>query len=100
MTVRAIIGSFKALRGYADFDTTKRAEGVPEQEGVEEKSKPSRENGPKIPNLKLGYTINLNLPATSDVAVLGRKIIFQKPLGQEKFRLRRRKGALLARQES
>jgi Family of unknown function (DUF5343) len=66
-TVTAILGSFKALRAYADFDASAAEEETPVDElklGPKE-----REPGGTAGTIKLGYTINLNLPATSDVAV-------------------------------
>jgi hypothetical protein len=64
-TPKAIFGSFKALREFADFDATP-------DESVEEETA-SREvvdRGDGLPGgIRLGYTINLHLPATSDVAV-------------------------------
>lgn len=67
-TVAAILGSFKALRGYANFDQELQSDEVmtPEDEDGEEIKKiPLR----SINSVNLGYTINLNLPATSDIAV-------------------------------
>ena len=75
-TAKAIIGSFKALRSFADFE----AKGKEAEETSEDKEEESEEVVPpktkkagtekESPiNLKLGYTINLNLPATSDIAV-------------------------------
>ena len=73
-TAKSVAGSFKALRAFADFD----AENNPDKKTVRdepaddiEKSKvigKKEKEGSEL-NLKLGYTINLNLPATSDVAV-------------------------------
>lgn len=66
-TVQAIVGSFKALRAVADFDVSSE-----EEAPVEELTLGTKEDrGPRgtVGSLKLGYTINLNLPATSDVAV-------------------------------
>lgn len=75
-TVKAIVGSFKALKAYADFDAQ---EATPEEDQKDTKANnevqlPSTEK--KKPrsvtnslDLKLGYTINLNLPATTDIAV-------------------------------
>jgi len=70
-TVRGILGSFKAIKKIAVFD---------ENETIEEKGETSevgQKQEPYIPqkspresfDLKLGYVINLNLPASSDVAV-------------------------------
>jgi len=66
-TIRSIIGSFKALRAFADFD-------IPIQEDVNGQdsgeAKYSLDEDIALPvGLNLGYTINLHLPATSDVAV-------------------------------
>ncbi len=70
-TVRGIIGSFEALKSLANFDATgEEPSGVEERE--EEVSGVQEERPPKVRtavDLKLGYTINLNLPATSDIAV-------------------------------
>jgi len=71
-TVRSIVGSFKALRSFADFDAKKTTEEVGESGEEEVHEADSREQKPRKPgsvDLKLGYTINLNLPATSDIAV-------------------------------
>jgi hypothetical protein len=63
-TVQAIVGSFKALRAFANFDAVGEevAEDVPL--GASDRT-PAGVAG----SIKLGYTINLNLPATSDIAV-------------------------------
>lgn len=71
--VKGIIGSFKALKAFANFEN--QAENSEEESQEEESFKESGGNDtkPKGSNksvdLKLGYTINLNLPSTSDVAV-------------------------------
>lgn len=70
--VPAMVGSFKALKEYADFEAG----------GVELDQQPQNENNgnngdyqrpplsiPAHGGLQLGYTINLNLPATTDIAV-------------------------------
>lgn len=64
--VRAILGSFKALREFADFDTPE----APVTESTEEDSGvfPAPEGSP-LADFRIGYTINLHLPATSDIAV-------------------------------
>jgi hypothetical protein len=67
--VGATAASFKALKSFADFSSgTLTAEAAV---GSSEESMPSEEANPSEPieGLRLGYTINLNLPATSDVAV-------------------------------
>lgn len=63
---KAIFGSFKALREFASFD----AEPVPAFD-TEEKvlSTASSDEAAVVGELRLGYTINLHLPSTSDVAV-------------------------------
>ena len=69
-SVKAIVGSFKALKEFASFDEQAPSE---EEEGEEEQAKP--DDGEKAPRvvlkrgLGLSYTINLNLPATSDITV-------------------------------
>ncbi|MEA2441312.1 MAG: hypothetical protein QOH76_2736 [Thermoleophilaceae bacterium] len=68
-TVRAIMGSFKTLREFADFETVpadEPAEHGPESEG-QALDVPRRRTA--AGELTLGYTINLQLPATSDIAV-------------------------------
>ncbi|MGQ0551819.1 MAG: DUF5343 domain-containing protein [Planctomycetota bacterium] len=69
-TVKAILGSFKAVKAAATFDE------VAKEEPDEDEEEPTpRVDGetmpPAAPASKLGlsYTINLNLPATSDIAV-------------------------------
>lgn len=68
-TVKSIIGSFKALKHFASFDSTNEKETVssvidstPVQPSEERKSA-------AIHGIQLGYTINLNLPATSEIGV-------------------------------
>lgn len=66
-TFAAIIGSFKALKAYANFDGTAAAQ-------PDEDEKPADEvlqlpSAGQLPGVNLGYTINLHLPPTSDVAV-------------------------------
>lgn len=70
-TVQAIVGSFKSLKDLAKFGVAKKTHETPPPE-------PSQLSIPG-PNLgrqdvggigmNLSYTINLNLPATSDIAV-------------------------------
>jgi hypothetical protein len=72
-TVTAILGSFKALKAFADFDAAADEPSTPAVEPTE----PAREPAPREPappqapgaGINLGYTINLYLPATSDIAV-------------------------------
>jgi hypothetical protein len=65
-TVQAIIGSFKALKAFANFDAL-----PDDEEGLEAAPAPSEvlARPAAAGGIKLGYTINLNLPATSDIAV-------------------------------
>ena len=66
--VRAIVGSFKSLKNLATFDHKPQAKpSEPLQEGlIPIKEAPQEDSGLGI---NLSYTINLNLPATSDVSV-------------------------------
>ena len=68
--VKAAVGSFKALRAFADFDAQPD---TPTDDEAEAEVAPIPSpvlHGPDGgPGIRLGYTINLHLPATSDVAV-------------------------------
>ncbi len=64
-TVKGIIGSFKALTNFADFEAKKPKTPQKESDSISMSDKGERQPV----DIKLGYTINLNLPATSDVAV-------------------------------
>lgn len=71
-TTRAIVGSFKALKAVSKFD----AEAALDDSDTEEQEVPEEKKGKgsidePTSKLKMGlsYTINLNLPATSDIAV-------------------------------
>lgn len=67
--VKSIVGSFKALKGYATFGdvpSPKKEDSLPE--GEQARSDSDVRAAP-IGSFRLGYTINLNLPATSDIAV-------------------------------
>lgn len=67
-TTRATIGSFKALKEFAVFAT----DNDQEEEEVEEEPKDHQHETERVvlkKGLGLSYTINLNLPATSDIAV-------------------------------
>jgi hypothetical protein len=70
--VRAIVGSFKAVRDFADFEAA--ADGG-EPRDVEDAGSGASEDGRLPSEITLGYTINLHLPATSDIAVFN--AIFQ-----------------------
>lgn len=73
-TVRAQVGSFKALRDFADFEqasggSEEITELVPESAGIDSpRTIPTVSDG-HLGDLRLGYTINLNLPPSSDIAV-------------------------------
>lgn len=71
-TVKAILGSFKALKSFATFGD----EEVPEEQAGEDEESEEVATDRNFSNertsvsrLGLSYTINLNLPATSDIAV-------------------------------
>ena len=67
-TVGAILGSFKALKAFADPVATVPPEQPPPPEDENGGGDGDGDGG--LPGgLNLSYTINLNLPATSDVAV-------------------------------
>lgn len=68
-TTKAMIGSFKALKQFADFEAVPAPDVAEEQGGGEEIPPPIPEGRGQPPALRLGYTINLNLPPTSDIAV-------------------------------
>lgn len=68
-TVKATVGSFKALRDFATFEEgEEEAEEQPEEER-QVGEEPGDGRGVLRKGLGLSYTINLNLPATSDIAV-------------------------------
>lgn len=75
--LQATVGSFRTLCAYAVFDSTVPVTGEPSDE-TEPDDKADSANGVPIPmlgadngsaGLNIGYTINLHLPATSDIAV-------------------------------
>ena len=69
--VKSTLGSFKALRDFADFN----AEAPAPKDVVESPANGVVDGAPPLADertlgaLNLGYTINLHLPATSDIAV-------------------------------
>lgn len=65
--VKSIVGSFKALKEFADFDAEDSGPGESE-DGDQDHEAPTAD-GLKGLDLNLGYTINIHLPATSDIAV-------------------------------
>jgi hypothetical protein len=68
-TAKLTVSTFKNLKSYADFDLKQKAEDF----GDDSAAMPAPYNPPPPQDGKLGlnlsYTINLNLPATSDQAV-------------------------------
>lgn len=78
-TVAAIVNTIKALKEYAAFDSDvieQTKDDVFKAPVNSEEQLPRRETKQKQPtgnlnfdNIKLGYTINLNLPASSDISV-------------------------------
>jgi len=70
-TVQAIVGSFKALKSFATFSTNEVEEGpTAEQLSTTDAAPDTGTPADSLAaHLRLGYTINLNLPATSDIAV-------------------------------
>lgn len=72
-TVKSVLGSFKALKTYADFeaennDAATDTQHIPKDVKDESESRAPKRTAGSL-DLKLGYTINLNLPATTDIAV-------------------------------
>jgi hypothetical protein len=65
--VPSMVGSFKALKAYADFDAELGAADA--GDGESDESDGGKGAGLGQGGLRLGYTINLNLPATTDIAV-------------------------------
>jgi hypothetical protein len=68
--VKVIVGSFKALKAFADFSASAAdVEDTPDTPPADERDVPG-DNADVLPRqINLGYTINLHLPATSEVAV-------------------------------
>lgn len=66
-TVKAIVGSFKALKEVARFDVSPSTE--PSERPVDSAEPSVISNGGLPSGLNLGYTINLHLPSTSDITV-------------------------------
>ena len=74
----AIVGSFKALLEHADFDDGADQDTDPyrsidsggEVDGADTRPVLGQGDETALPDgLNIGYTINLHLPATSDIAV-------------------------------
>ncbi|PBI87611.1 hypothetical protein BKP42_61750 [Rhodococcus erythropolis] len=77
--VKSAVGSFKALRAFADFEGSNEDDAdtsTPTSEVENRDGQPTPYEKPLIASssqhdggIRLGYTINLNLPSTTDVAV-------------------------------
>jgi hypothetical protein len=67
----AILGSFRVLRGLAKFDDedTGHTESDPDENKEPEKDEADDRNNHSRQGISLSYTVNLNLPATTDVKV-------------------------------
>jgi hypothetical protein len=71
-TVKQICGSLKALKAFANFEVAKEEKAAALVSAPEPLRDPSRDPNPRDSSglgLNLSYTINLNLPATSDQSV-------------------------------
>jgi hypothetical protein len=71
-TVYSTVKSFEALNGYAKFSELPKDSSTDEDDGEEETMEDEDSGaggGYGLGRINLGYTINLNLPATSDVGV-------------------------------
>jgi len=69
-TTKAIIGSFKALKEFATFDVNvEERPDVPQEEPTAQSTPDTTTHTVLKKGLGLSYTINLNLPATSDISV-------------------------------
>jgi hypothetical protein len=72
-TVTMILNSMKGVRKFATFEPDEALFDKPEQPEPSRVQLPASPIPPQIPSqslgLNIGYTINLNLPATSDIAV-------------------------------
>lgn len=71
-SVKSAVGSFKALRAFATFDGQLVEEddddaGAGDDQG--QLTDPGNQTMERLGNVRLGYTINLNLPPTPDIAV-------------------------------
>lgn len=70
--IPAMVGSFKTLKAYADFNASADTDGDKqvddESEGVSSQSQQGAGDH-QGNSIRLGYTIHLNLPATTDIAV-------------------------------
>ena len=70
-TVGAVVGSFKACRQLSDFDADKfkKQEKVPPLDTSKSLVKRREDKADRSTDIRLAYTININLPETTDVNV-------------------------------
>lgn len=70
-TIRAIVGTFEALKTYADFSAKPKGGDSGQAAPTENVAIPGGGNGAEEEDLKfnLSYTINIVLPKTDDIAV-------------------------------
>jgi hypothetical protein len=68
-TVRAIVGTFEALKSFADFNKAEPKPDTDKKEAKQDKLKEDHSDGTDELRLNLAYTINLVLPKSDDVAV-------------------------------
>ncbi len=68
-TVGAIHGSFRAVQAFANFDDTEVERDEDDVDETDESKDEISGIATPLAGLSVGYTINLHLPATSDVAV-------------------------------
>ena len=66
--VKSVVGSFKALKEFADFDADPEDIGEDGETGGETTGETVGGQLKEL-DLNLGYTINIHLPPTSDIAV-------------------------------
>jgi hypothetical protein len=69
--IRFLLGSFKALKEFANFDELAATQQKIEEPFTQPPAPhpPAPDQSPSGVGLNLSYTINLNLPATDDIAV-------------------------------
>lgn len=67
--VIAIASSFKALKAFADFSAKGKAVGTQADTSDDDAVASRADDGGMPGGIQLGYTINLHLPSTTDIAV-------------------------------
>lgn len=70
-TVGLTVASFNYVKSYANFDSKLTSEDSTTKNDINGTTYPSKTARPQTNqnNIKLGYTINVNLPASTDIAV-------------------------------